>query len=943
MLNNKGSAAAAAAAAAAVATDHQLTRHVAHALSTTTAGEPPSEFERVSEHPSDFPSRLGRRIQALPYPSGSAQRPSQGNAQQTVPVLVSSSEAQRGGYENGYANSTTHADNQQPSNQVLASGGPGSGDAVKAFACETCGKGFARRSDLARHEAAVATAAALASRPPTLTQQTSSEGGNYSDTASGTSTPSPGRRNPSLSPSSEVSRMPNISRQSVDYSYMNSGPLPHHLRHDLQPSSLRSSPSIASPTLSAYGGAPPALNQHRPSLTSHPAMYGPPPVLEPPTHAEHRHSGSSGSSPHLSSVGWQSPIPGMGSPTRDSYSYPEPPFAQATTHLYYPNSNLRRPQSTEPNEFEAKPRMGGGEVWAGTDFLAGQLFDIRLEVHAPVNGSEATGNPNPDTNFAFTIARQGRRPQSASSYFKIEEPALERWNFTWYEDRFAQDAKNASLVNVAAKAYRRVALYQAGEYTATLTYNNGQTTTASWLVRDLATARKTKNIVLFIGHSIDSFITDSANSATALYSGHKSTVNSLGVYRDSSPSPFDDPKFESIAEIFQRLTKGGVGIVSTAFIADATPAAFTAHTADRGQYGHVVDTFLNGLTNYTWTNWTGPDVLFGGGAEQFIPGSRSYKRQDYYKLFQDRGYNVVQNNTALSATPNNAKTLGIFTTSNLPVWLDRNVYKQNLNRQNSPDGLRRNATDVPGLKEMTLKAVDILTARHRKEGWFLMSEAASIDKQMHALDYDRALGDVLELDDTIRATIAKLGQLNSLKETLVLVTADHGHGFDVAGSVDTEYLNAQNTDRKKRDAVGTYAESGLSQYVIPGSAQDTNSLQMGESPAFPANWDPRYTLLSGVSANPDRRENYQVHKSSPRNPTMNTTAAEDDYIVNYKDAVTGFVSNGTLPVDSPTGVHSLTDVPVFAQGPCQEMFSGVYNNIEIFFNMAACLGLARSK
>ena len=158
-------------------------------------------------------------------------------------------------------------------------------------------------------------------------------------------------------------------------------------------------------------------------------------------------------------------------------------------------------------------------------------------------------------------------------------------------------------------------------------------------------------------------------------------------------------------------------------------------------------------------------------------------------------------------------------------------------------------------------------------------------------------------------------------------------------------------------------------------------------------------------ANPDRRENYKVHKDGPRKPTINTTEDEDNYIVNYKDAVTGFVSNGTLPVDSSQGVHSLTDVPVFAQGPCMEKFGGelasfrsgfswvkfwrrvtlfearamwvfvegslfapfvlilslsgsllsslvfltdidfqtlgVYNNIDIFFNMAACLGLAR--
>jgi len=66
-------------------------------------------------------------------------------------------------------------------------------------------------------------------------------------------------------------------------------------------------------------------------------------------------------------------------------------------------------------------------------------------------------------------------------------------------DLFAKDAKKPSIVNVTAKAYRRVALYEPGEYTATLTYNNGTTTKANWLVRDLQEVRKAKNIILFIG------------------------------------------------------------------------------------------------------------------------------------------------------------------------------------------------------------------------------------------------------------------------------------------------------------------------------------------------------------------------------------------------------------------------------------------------------------
>ncbi|RMZ86321.1 hypothetical protein DV736_g6455, partial [Chaetothyriales sp. CBS 134916] len=581
------------------------------------------------------------------------------------------------------------------------------------------------------------------------------------------------------------------------------------------------------------------------------------------------------------------------------------------------------------------------------DFLAGQFFDVRVEVHAPLNGSERiNGYTQPDTNFSLTIARQGGADsQLASEFFKIEEPKLETWNFTWYEDLFAQAAKTPSQVRVASRIYRKVALYKPGNYIATLNYRGDQQTIANWTVRDIPEKRRAKNVVLFIGdgmttnmitaarliahqsingkyqtlmamdqfpvlghqmtHSLDSFITDSANSATALYSGHKSTVNALGVYRDSSPSALDDPKVESIAEIFRRVWNGGVGIVSTAFIADATPAALTAHTGDRGQYGNVVDSFLNGITNYTWTKWTGPDVLFGGGAEQFYPNEDSFEGRDYYNLFAEKNYTVVLNDTALQASDNTTKHLGIFSTSNMAKWLDRNVYPQNLDiPKTAPDGSNGSATNQPGLKEMTLKALSILHNRHPKDGFFLMSEAASIDKQMHTLDYDRALGELLELDDTIKATKSYLKSIGELENTLIIVTADHGHGFDVAGGVDTKFLEAQKGSRKKRNAVGTYAESGLSQYMIANRSAPLGSDQnliYTSGTNFPVNWDPRYTLFQGFMANPDHRENYKVHKTGPRKPAINITGFDEEHFyVNYKDAVTGFLINGTLPGPPPS-------------------------------------------
>lgn len=132
------------------------------------------------------------------------------------------------------------------------------------------------------------------------------------------------------------------------------------------------------------------------------------------------------------------------------------------------------------------------------DFLPGQQFDIRFEVHAPVNGSEANGGV-PDEAFTVTIAKANGTTKSIAEYFNHTEPDVEKWTFSWYEDLFAQDASNKSVVNVASKIYRRVAIYEPGEYMVTLNYYGGEQTVANWVVRPVHKEKRAKNVIFFIG------------------------------------------------------------------------------------------------------------------------------------------------------------------------------------------------------------------------------------------------------------------------------------------------------------------------------------------------------------------------------------------------------------------------------------------------------------
>src|SRR6185436_18101356 len=79
-------------------------------------------------------------------------------------------------------------------------------------------------------------------------------------------------------------------------------------------------------------------------------------------------------------------------------------------------------------------------------------------------------------------------------------------------------------------------------------------------------------------------------------------------------------------------------------------------------------------------------------------------------------------------------------------------------------------SDQPTLEFMTQVALNVLG--RDSDGFFLMVEGGSIDRELHRLDANRAIYEVIELDKAIgvaRAWSAERGH----EDTLILVTADH--------------------------------------------------------------------------------------------------------------------------------------------------------------------------
>jgi alkaline phosphatase len=416
---------------------------------------------------------------------------------------------------------------------------------------------------------------------------------------------------------------------------------------------------------------------------------------------------------------------------------------------------------------------------------------------------------------------------------------------------------------------------------------------------------------------------DSAGTMTAMMSGVKTDAGLIGVNQYVVRGDCDTVKGNEAITALEMAEVIGMstGVVSTARITHATPAATYAHSMDRNfeddrdasQFpnpgdckdiaSQLIDFPERFEKKYPWVD--GLEVALGGGRRSFIERVDGADPEDGGQGERLDGRNLT---AEWEANYNNAKyvwnkdqfdaidadnvdhLLGLFDMSHMEYHLDRD----------SDSG------GEPSLTQMTEKAIDILD--NNRKGFFLQVESGRIDHAHHATNPKRALEDAVEFANAVQ----KAYEITDPRDTLIIVTADHSHVFTLAG-----YPTRGNPILGKVSGNNNSGEP-TGELSVDANGLPYTTVGYGNGHGF-------YELPGANTADAI----YGQPVNSQGRADLSSVDTENE----------GFHSETLVPTSAET--HAAEDVAIYASGAGASMVNGVVEQNVIFHVMNKAANLER--
>ena len=409
-------------------------------------------------------------------------------------------------------------------------------------------------------------------------------------------------------------------------------------------------------------------------------------------------------------------------------------------------------------------------------------------------------------------------------------------------------------------------------------------------------------------YAVDTQVPDSASTMTAIISGVKTNKGLVGIDESVVRGDCGNQAGNEVVSALDLAELAGLstGIVTTTRVTHATPAATYAKSPDRDwedpsempkqaiELGcidiasQLIQYQANINTRYAGAKSDGIEVVMGGGRRHFLPEKSSADTENTPKGNRPDGRNLISEWKALypkglflnnradfdSADFDRAqKIFGLFNKSHMRFDADRKTKK----------------IKEPSLSEMTDKAIQVL-AKNPK-GFFLMVEAGRIDHAHHAGNAYNALSDTVEFSNAVEVALNK----TSTEDTLIIVTADHGHVFTMAG------------------------------YPKRGNPILGKVISMGETKPKLALDNLPYTTLGYANGRGHRHLGLETNADECYDGPIFAGRAN---LIGKDTTQSGFFQESLIPLQSET--HSGEDVAIYASGPGAHLISGSNEQTIIF-------------